>query len=707
MNREERRRQEKSRRKAGGSKLESNSAFTRALEHHQAGRLEEAAGQYRNTLNADPENVIAYSNLGAALNDLGRFDEAISCYDKALSVDPNYVEALNNKGNTLKALGRLEYSIACFKKALTLSPDLAQAHYNLGTVFQDLERMSDAVDCFQKALAIQPEYAEAHNNLGNVFKHLGRLDEAVACLREALALRPNHAATYSNLGEGLCQQGLWDDALACYRKALDLDPGLAEAHSNLGNVLHERDQLDDAVACYRKAISLKPDYAEAYNNLGNALNSLGELEEAIACYEKAVALKPDFLLARNNHLHVLLYLPEITNQELFDAYRRIVGGAPSKEAQSVPLPTPAWSLDTRLRIGYLSSDFHDHPVGRNVLPLISNHDHDRFEIFCYAEVSKNDDITEQFKRHADHWRIIKGLADVQVAEQISDDQIHILVYLGGPFDENRPSISSHHPAPVQASMFSGTTTALNDMDFWITDGILNPETTTERFSENLVRLVSLFTYPLTEDMPRVSALPADENGFVTFASFNKPCKMTDDVLDHWSMVLAALPDARLHLKFKNYLENPSLSRKILARFERNGIAPYRIALLAGVDSFHDHLAHYHQADIALDTFPFSGATTTFQALWMGVPVISLLGDRFISRMGASLSLHAGLDGVTALSAEEYVERAVALANDRPRLRELRASLRQRLAASPVCDGPGYARNMEDAFQAMWAIKAEN
>jgi predicted O-linked N-acetylglucosamine transferase (SPINDLY family) len=706
MNRNERRRRKKMRPKTAGQSPDAASSMTRALEFHQNGRLDEAAGHYKDVLKAEPQNIIAHSNLGAAYNDLGQLAEAMAWHDKALAIDPKNVEAHNNKGNTLKALGRLEDSITCFQKAIILKPDLAQVHYNLGTVFQDLGQLPEAADCFQKAIVLHPDYADAHNNLGNVHKDLGRFDDAITSYRKSLALRPNHAATHNNFGDGLREQGLWDEALACFRKALELEPDLAEAHSNLGHVLQEFGQLDEAVESVRKAISLKPDYAEAHNTLGNILNSLGQLEEAIACYEKAIDLKPDFPLARNNHLHGMLYLPKITNQELFRAHRRIAGEFVFEGRLPVQQPDLTRPPGSRLRIGYVSSDFHGHPVGRNVLPLISNHDHDQFEIFCYSEATKHDDTTDQFMHHADHWRVIKTQSNAEVAEQIRKDGINIMVYLGGYFDSNRPSIARHRPAPVQVSMHAGGTTALDEMDFWLSDAVLHPDTTTELFTEELVQLPNFYAYPIPEDTPQMSALPVDENGFVTFVSFNKPCKMTDDVLDLWSEILTALPDARLHLKFKNYLATKSLSQRIMARFEHNAITPDRIALLAGVDTVQDHLALYTQADIALDTFPFSGATTTFQALWMGVPVISLAGERFITRMGASLSLHTGIDGVTAQSTDEYVEQAVALANDRPRLRELRASLRERLGTSPLCDGPGYARNLENAFKIMWAKKSE-
>lgn len=344
-------------------------------------------------------------------------------------------------------------------------------------------------------------------------------------------------------------------------------------------------------------------------------------------------------------------------------------------------------------------------MGHNILPLLGHHNHDRFEIFCYAELPKDDDITAIFHGYADHWRTVNDIPNAEVAEMIRDDGIHIMVFLGGLFDKNRPTVAVHRPAPIQAGMFGGTTSALDEMDYWITDTILNPPDSQkeerELFTEEPFHLPSLFTYPKLEDTPDIAPLPADDNGFITFASFNKPGKINVTVLDLWSKLLKAVPDSRLMLKFKDYYGIPSISHRFLARFESQGVSPDRISMISADDSPQDHLSHYGETDIALDTFPFSGATTTFQALWMGVPVISLLGERFIGRMGGSLSTQAGLEDLVADNPDEYVEKAVALANDLPRLRELRAGMRQRISSSSLCDGPGFAANMENAFQTMW------
>ena len=295
------------------------------------------------------------------------------------------------------------------------------------------------------------------------------------------------------------------------------------------------------------------------------------------------------------------------------------------------------------------------------------------------------------------------MTDAEVAQALRADGIDVAVYLGGHFDENRPGVAAHRAALVQVSMHGGSTTAIDAMDYWLSDDALHPPDEVggaERFSETLWRLPNFFAFSKPPDAPEVSALPADENGYVTFVSFNKPCKMNGDVLDVWSGVLNAVADSRLILKFRNHLSDAALARPIRDHLEANGIAPERIEMIAALDDIGQHLAHYRLGDIALDPFPFCGATTTFQALWMGLPVVSLYGERFIGRMTASISHHAGLDDLAAAGPAEYIDAAQALAADLGRLGDLRKTLRDRVAGSALCDGAAYARNVEEAFFAM-------
>lgn len=533
----------------------------------------------------------------------------------------------------------------------------------------------------------------------------GQLADAEVIYRKVLEVDPNNFDANHLLGLIHHQTGNGDKAIKRITHSLQHNPDSTEAHYNLAEVLREVGRRDEAVGSFQKAIAANPNFVQSHNNLGSVYLELGRLDEALESYRNAMAISPEHSRISNNYLHALLYDPGLSNEELFEAYRTVIQDRHSQnQASVISVNTPSLGEGEKLRIGYLSSDFYDHPVGRNMLPLLGNHDHGGFEIFCYAHETREDDITGRFKGCADHWCPITGLGDEDIAAQIRDDGIHILVFLGGHFDKNRPSVAILRPAPVQVSLFGGTTTALDEMDYWLTDPVIqapNDSGRGERFTEELVPISSFFVYPLPENMPAVAPLPADDNGFVTFASFNKPCKMNDKVLDLWSEVLSAVPDSKLMLKYRDYFGNDTLRHRLLGRFNDNGILEDRIILLSADDDFQDHMACYGQADIALDTFPFAGATTTFQALWMGVPVISLMTDRFVGRMGGGISSHAGLSELAAETPQAFVDQAAALAGDLSRLRELRKTLRQRVTQSDLCDGPALAARMEVTFRAMW------
>jgi len=677
MNRAEKRRQNKLVKKAAAKALgpthkNLSHLFTTAVQYHQSGQLKEAEALYQKILGINPNLSEAHCNLGSVQNELGKNTAAERSYRHAISLKPDYADAHGNLGNALSAMDRLEEAIACYEEALTHKPKGANLHNSLGGALQELGRHSDAITCFVTALSFAPEFTEAHSNLGISLKETNRFDEA----------------------------------LKSYESALSIRPDFSEAHSNKGNVLKDLGRLDEASACYRQALAIRPDYAEARCNLGGVLTSMGKLEEALNCYERTLADKPGHRLAANNYLHTLLYQTGTSNDDLFNACLKIANNRkPANDP--IPLPTTDPEKGERIRIGYISSDFREHPLGNNVMPLIANHDHQKYEVFCYAELSAPDNITNKFQKHADHWRMIKGLTDIGVAEHIRADRIHVLLYLGGHFDENRPGIAAYRAAPVQVAMYGGTTTALDTMDYWLSDHILHPEgegDEAEKFTETIWRLPNFYNFTIPTETPDVSPLPARTNGYVTFVSFNKPCKMNDDVLDLWSGVLNAVPGSRLILKFRNYLSDAAVANPILERFAANGITNDRIELAASIDNFNEHLTHYNQGDIALDTFPFSGATTTFQALWMGLPVVSLHGERFISRMGESICQHAGLDNLCAATPEDYIKVCASLAKNLDHLSDLRLTLRDQVTKSPLCDGAAYARNIETAYENMVAAK---
>jgi predicted O-linked N-acetylglucosamine transferase (SPINDLY family) len=397
-----------------------------------------------------------------------------------------------------------------------------------------------------------------------------------------------------------------------------------------------------------------------------------------------------------------LNIPGRTHIERFNEY---VNFAKTQTSGVVRQPV-SWSNHAsptrRLRIGYISSDFRRHPVGLMVSALIGCHDKTLFDVFCYSDVTLADEITEQIRSGVDHWRPITGITDVNVAHKIRTDNIDILICLAGVFDKNRPLVCAYRAAPVQVSLHDGATSGLEEMDYFLTDNYLHPADTKEMFTEELYRIPSLFQWPHIQGAADTGALPVDQAGFITFGSFNNPAKINNQVIHLWAEVLKSVSGSRLLFKYKNWYNEASLHDRLINEFATCGIEKDRIDFIASLETSEEHLKQYAKVDIALDPFPFSGATTTFEALWMGVPVVTLAGETFISRMSGSMLQQVGLGDLALDTQKSYVAAAKKLASDHVRLRTLRKELREHVKASLICDPLAYSKSVEDAYRSMWA-----
>ena len=698
-----------------------------------AGGAADAETCYRRALHVQPDFPDALVNLGGLLIELSRFSEAEPLCRKALELRPDYT-AYTNLGLALTGLDRAEEAVACLRDAARLRPDTAVAHNNLGRGLDKLNRAGEAEASFREALRLRPDFAEAHNNLGALYRKGNRLASAAACFEEAVRLRPGFAEARINLCDTLHLLGRAAEGEPHGREAVRLSPNSADAHNSLGLSLTGLGRDSDAEASYREAIRLRPDFASAHNNLGNSLRELGRLEESEASYREALRLEPDHeealkglaraLLAQRKfseaaaHLEksvaalletengwkvilgVPLYLPGISLEERF-AKHLAFGQAMAKRAAARPLPPPMndRTPERRLRVGWLSSDFHQHPVARNVGILFRNRDRTKFETYCYADVKQSDAMTDAFKRQADAWRSISGVDDGDVAEMIRTDQIDIMIYLAGHFDDNRPQIAAWRPAPVQISMFDTATSGVADMDYFVADRMLAPARRPEKFTERVLRLPSCYLHEPPQGGPTPGVPPCVGGAGVTFASFHNPIKLHPQIFDVWSEVLRRVPDARLQFQYMERFADAPLQRAI-RRDIGEDVAP-RTSFGVFTRSIGDHLDLYNSIDIALDPFPFNGSTATFEALWMGVPVVTLLGDTIVSRWAASMLSKVGLENLVATSPAQYVDIAAGLAADKARLSELRRTLRERLILSPICSGPRAGRYFERMLRAVW------
>jgi predicted O-linked N-acetylglucosamine transferase (SPINDLY family) len=713
-------------------------ALAIAIAHHRAGRVDLAEEVYRRILAVEPDNADAlhllgvaahqrgehalavdyiqraialvpeaaasHSNLGNAWLALGKPDEAVACYRRALQRNPGDAETLNNLGSALYACAKLDEAIEAYRQAVAQRPDYAEAHNNLGIALQDRGMVEEAIVACRRSIELRPGDARAHTNLGNAWLRLGKWSEAQAAYRQALERNPGGAAAYDSLGTALSGEGRLAEAVACYEQAMQLAPGFAQAHNNLGNARLAQGRLDAAAACYRKAVELKPDFAEAHNNLGTVCKDQGKLDEALACYRRATELMADYAAAGSNLLYAMLFHPAYDVAALDEAHRNWQTRYAAPLRRSIREPSNDRTPTRRLRVGYVSPDLRDHVVGRNLLPLLRAHDRREIEVFCYSDVTSADAVTGQFQAVSDAWRDIAGMADARVAELVRADAIDILVDLTLHMSGNRLLVFARKPAPVQVT-FAGYpgTTGLTAIDYRLTDRCLDPPESDDRhYSERSVRLRDTFwCYDPQTDQPPVGPLPAMARGHVTFGCLNNFSKITAPSVNAWCEVLRRVDRSRITL-----LAQPGGHRQeLLDRFAALGIGADRISFVEPRPR-PEYLALYQAIDVGLDTSPYNGHTTSLDAFWMGVPVVTLVGRTVVGRAGVSQLTNLGLAELAADTPEAFVRIAVELASDLPRLAYLRATLRERMQRSPLMDAPRFARSVEAAFRMMWRAWCE-
>jgi len=628
-----------------------------------AGRYTQLEGRARLAVERYPESGIAWRVLGVSLQAQGK--DGLPALQKAVELMPDDADAYSNLGRAQLQAGRIDDAAASYRRALAIRPDFAEAHYGLGIALKTLGQLVDAVTSFYRALEIKPDYADAYYNLGEALQGLERLD----------------------------------DAVASYRRALEIKPDFADAHNNLGNALQALGQHVDAAASYQRALEIEPDFAEAQSNFGNALRNLGQLDDAVACFHRALEIKPDFAGVFSNLLFTLNYHPDKTSEEIFAVSRDYEArfGAPGRTAWrphgNVREP------GRRLKVGYVSPDFRRHPVAFFLEPILANHDREQVEIYCYAEVKREDDFTRNLRRTAAHWHSSVGLSDDAMAQLIREHQIDILVDLAGHSAGNRLLVFAMKPAPIQMTYlgYPGTT-GLAAMDYRITDQYADPAGSDAHYSEALLRLPhSLWCYRAPDNMPDVSPLPALQNGHVTFGSFNNFNKIRPQCIDLWATLLRRLPESRLLMLT---VPEGEMRRQLAEQFSALGISIERIEFHGKLE-LNAFLKMFQKVDIALDPFPVNGGTTTCESLWMGVPVVVLVGNRFVSRASYSLLSAVGRQEYASETSKGYIKIALNLAGDLPRLAATRAGLRARMAASPLTDGAGFTRNLEALYRQTW------
>jgi len=619
--------------------------------------------------NNNQEEVAALVHKAATLLKQGLPDEAWVIARQVLEKSPCNVGANLLLG--IIAGGREEYDLAVryLTDAITHGPGQPMCHFNLGLALHGVGQRDKALAAFEQAIRLEPNLLEAHHRRAIILIDLGRLDEALAACDKALLIAPDLAGAHNSRGVILNKLGRPEEAIDSFSRALDCRPDYAEACCNRGDVLRELGFPDKAEKSFRRALELKPDYVEAHCNLILLLASTTQLTPGGMLEEQR---HWDEVHGKNGRLHRFSH-----------------DGAEQDDQR-------------RLRIGYVSPDFYMHSVSYFFEPLLGAHNRDRYEIFCYAamEETSSDAVTARLRGISEHWRFVSNKSDRELAELIQKNRIDILVDLAGHTRGNRLGAFTYRPAPVQATYIGFfAATGLEAMDYWITDEVLHPRDTVEETVEQIVRLPRCWVcYKPPDEAPAVAPCP-NQDGPVVFGSFSNISKLTPDVIETWSRILAARPESRLLLMDKS-LPGPKTRERLLGAFRQYGIPAGRL-LVQKAAGFREYLGMYNKVDIVLDPFPRTGGTTTAEALWMGVPVVTLAGERYVERISAS-KLHAvGLGDLVCRTREDYIDRAIALADDPGRRAGLRSGLRDSMAGSPLCDAAGLASALESAYEEMW------
>lgn len=667
---------------------------------NQEGRFEAAAALLLRALGLRPKSALGHLNLGISMWHLDRKEEALSHYQYALVLSPNHPDALLNAAVALHGLQRGEEALPRLERLLTLQEHVPEALLNRGIVLQELRRFAEALASFDELLTLRPDHPEGLMNRGNALLGLGRAGEALADCERALALKPGDPEILVNRGNALLDLERFEAALASFDQALERRPDFVAALSNRANALRHLNRNLEALASCQRALALDPDHLDALLNQGTALYLLARPQEAIASFDRSLALKPDFAAAHSNKIFVLDYLPDLG----FEAHQAARRQFFSAQAAALPVPDRHHANDRdpgrKLVLGYVSADFKHHSAASCFGPVLKRHDKSRFRVVCYSGVIHEDDWTREFRASADAWRSTLGVSDEALAAQIQADGVDILIDLAGHSRDSRLLVFARKPAPVQVTAWGhGGGTGLPTIDYQFTDPVFTPEGARPLFAEASYDLPCCITYEPPPDLPAVAELPAISKGHVTFGSFNRFNKITPAVLGLWADILRAVPESRILLKSSG-LDDAATQSSVRALFLDRSLEPDRVEL-RGTSSQQAHLAAHHEVDIHLDTHPQSGGITTFEALWMGVPVLTLLGPATPGRVSGAI-LHAfGLDDWISETESGYLERAVAKAADLASLAVLRRELRARILASPAGNPEGYTRAVEAAYRAMW------
>ena len=707
-----------------------NGKIESIIELFSSGHISEALNTVQTLISQYPNEALLHNISGVCYKATGQLEVAAQSFKRAVEIKSDFADAHYNLGLTLQELNQLDDAVKCYLKTLTIKPDYAEAYNNLGVTLKDLDQLDEAVKCYEKALIIKPDYPEAHNNLGNALKNLGRASKAVECFERMLTIDPDNAEGHNNLGNTLYVLGQPNAAGKSYMKALAIEPDYAEAHNNLGITLNELGRFEDAEASYNRALAIAPHFPEAYSNLGDLLTDLKRLDEALVSYESAFNLKPDIIFLLGKLLHTKMHLclwddlssmldelqDKINNNEKVIPPFPMLGLIDDPELQrkvteifvnkhhpkNHDLPRIAlYPKHKKIRIGYFSADFKEHPVAALTAELYEIHDRNHFEIhaFSYGPEAK-DKMHLRIKAGVDHFHDVRTMSYKDVAMLARSLEIDIAVDLGGPTTNSRTGIFAMSAAPIQASYIGYIgTMGVNYYDYLVADQIMIPEKDQIYYAEKIVYLPSFQVNDSTQSPPSTFLTRQDvglpETGFV-FCCFNNNFKITPTTFDSWGRILEKVKDSVLLI----YVDNESAQINLTKEITLRGIDPSRLIFGKRL-SKSEYLARYRVANLFLDTHPYNAGTTASDALRMGLPVLTYLGSSAVSRHAASILNALNLPELITTTLEDYESLAIELATDPEKLKIIKDKLVGNLSTAPLYDTSLFTRNLESAYSMMY------
>ncbi|MCP4394135.1 MAG: tetratricopeptide repeat protein [Alphaproteobacteria bacterium] len=678
----------------------------------------DAINAYEKSIELNKKYFPAYVNLSMLLHSIGEQEKALNYIKIPLQATPNDPEVLNSYAIMMKHMKDYDKAIKTFQTLIDIAPKYADAYNNLGLIYAITEDFHNAEDNFKIAISIEKNAPEYYNNYGTLLYNINKLAEAKPVLEKAIELRPNYPDALGNLGNVHLLKGDLEKAQKFNLKALEIDEHNAHAYYNLGVIERDKKNFSKAAELTEKAIKLienKKPKANAlapdnfYNSLGIIYTDMGEIEKSINAYKKALTQtkNPEIF---SNFLLTLHYNDNISNQDLFEWHRTWAKkfSLGIKTIHPIHGSKQANASNRPIRIGYVSGDFKAHSVSFFCRGLIAKHTRSDFKIYCYSFVRKPDHITQETKNNADVWRNITPLTNDEIAQLIYKDEIDILVDLSGHTADNKLPALAFKPAPIQIEYLGyPNTSGLTTMDYRIVDEYTDPSSDPQAdktASETLWRMPNSFIcyQPLEGAVPDVAEAPCIKNGYVTFGSFNNVSKICDSVIATWSEILNKTPNSKLILKAKQ-TSDLQVKDRLLKGFLANGAKKEQIIFISHAPSLYEHLQLYSKVDVALDTFPYNGTTTTCEAMWMGVPTLCLNGDRHSARVGISIVKNVGIDDIfSSYSKEEFIRKAIELSKNPNVIAETRKNLRPKMAKSHLCDQEKYIKELENAYRMMWA-----